>query len=99
MLQLGGEEHLPAEAFNRDAGEEFGREHLDDHPAAEGTLDGDISAGHAATTELALEVVGVGKGALDARPNIVRHAGPLWGALNNGGKAAGRLGGRFGVSP
>jgi hypothetical protein len=66
MLQLGGELDLPLEPLHVDARPHLGREHLDNHLAAEPGLLRQEDTAHPPTTELPLDAVGVTNGSLQA---------------------------------
>ena len=55
MLQLRGKEDFAVESLHRDAGEQFGRQHLDDDAAIQCALGRDVRARHPAAAEFAID--------------------------------------------
>lgn len=75
MLEVRGDFYFPLEARGADAGQELGREHLDDHTPPERPLDRHEHARHAAAGELTLDRVDVANRFLELVLEVGNHRG------------------------
>ena len=80
MLQPRRELDLALEPVAVDAGRHLGRQHLDDHAAAERGLFRQEDAAHAAAAELALDTVCGTDSRLESRGQFSQRVRPGWGS-------------------
>ncbi len=74
VLQLRGHQHLAPEPLDRNPGEQFGRQDLDDDLSVERLLSGEIGAGHAAATQFPIDDIAGAQRPLKTGTQVVHSA-------------------------